>query len=64
LENSKNVRPRIVRDYFGPEVTFGYMLKHSIFPDDGIYLVKHAIGGSISIRISNGSFIVLSDKYR
>ncbi len=34
------MRPRIVRDDFGPEVTFGYMLKHSIFPDDGIYLVK------------------------
>ena len=43
-----NLRPRIVRDFFGPEVTFGYTLKHSIFPNDSIYLVKYAIGGTTS----------------
>ncbi len=41
-----DLQPRIVRDFFGPEVTFGYTLKKSIFPDDSIYLVKYAIGGT------------------
>ncbi len=27
-------------------MTFGYTLKHSIFPNDSIYLVKYAIGGT------------------
>ena len=32
--------------YFGPEVTFGYTLAHTVFPNDNIYLVKCASGGS------------------
>ena len=41
-----DLRPRIVRDFFGPEVTFGHTLANSIFPNDRIYLVKYAIGGT------------------
>jgi hypothetical protein len=32
-------------DQFGPEVSFGYRL-HQLFPNDEIYLIKHAIGGT------------------
>lgn len=31
--------------FFGPEVTFGYQI-HAMFPDDDIYLVKYAVGGT------------------
>ena len=31
---------------FGPEVTFGYTLDHTILPADDIYLVKYALGGT------------------
>lgn len=30
-------------DWFGPEVSFGYKLKHDIFPQDEIFLVKYAL---------------------
>jgi hypothetical protein len=32
-------------DQFGPELSFGHRL-HERFPDDEIYLIKHAIGGT------------------
>jgi hypothetical protein len=31
---------------FGPEVSFGYRLHHTILPTDSIYLVKYAVGGT------------------
>jgi hypothetical protein len=37
---------------FGPEVTFGNTL-HTMFPDDNIYLVKYAIGGSTLADAAN-----------
>jgi hypothetical protein len=31
---------------FGPEVSFGYTLHHTVFPNDNIYLIKYAESGS------------------
>ena len=45
-EGWTDLRPKIVRDFFGPELSFGYTLKHSVFPNDSIYLVKYGIGGT------------------
>jgi alpha-L-fucosidase len=45
-EGWTDLRPKIVPDFFGPELSFGYTLKHSVFPNDSIYLVKYGIGGT------------------
>ena len=31
---------------FGPEVTFGYTLHNTVFPNDSIYLVKYGVSGT------------------
>jgi hypothetical protein len=35
-----------VPNSLGPEVTFGYTLHNTIFPNDSIYLVKYGVGGT------------------
>ncbi len=35
-----------VPNSFGPEVTFGYKMDNTIFPNDDIYLVKYGVGGT------------------
>lgn len=50
-------------DQFGPELSFGRRL-HELFPNDEIYLIKHAIGGTNLANDWNSNPAAMGPQYR